>query len=65
MKPGLLVEDAAKRLGVSHKSVLRLIEGQKLDALKAGPKLYFIPEDSLQRYMERAPVGEKAGKATL
>jgi excisionase family DNA binding protein len=54
MKPGLLVEDAAKRLGVSHKFVLRLIEGQKLDALKAGPKLYFIPEDSLQRYIDRS-----------
>jgi excisionase family DNA binding protein len=54
MKPGLLVEDAAQRLGVSHKSALRLIESGKLDALKAGPKLYFIPEDSLQRYLDQS-----------
>lgn len=59
IKPGLLVEDAAKRLGMAHKTVLRLIESGKLDALKAAPKLYFIPEDSLQRYIERAAAGVK------
>lgn len=53
IKPGLTCAEVAERLGVSLKTVWRLIESDKLDALKAGAKLYFVPEQSLVRYRER------------
>jgi excisionase family DNA binding protein len=59
LKPGLSCAEVAERLGVSLKTVWRLIEQQKLDALVAAPKLYFIPQQSLDRYLERHAAGEK------
>jgi excisionase family DNA binding protein len=57
--PGNRHDLVAERLGVSLKTVWRLIEQQKLDALVAAPKLYFIPQQSLDRYLERNAAGEK------
>jgi excisionase family DNA binding protein len=59
LKPGLSCAEVAERLGVSLKTVWRLIERQELDALVAGPKLYFVPQQSLDRYLERIAAGEK------
>lgn len=59
LKPGLSCAEVAQRLGVSLKTVWRLIERQELDALVAAPKLYFVPEQSLERYIERIAAGEK------
>ncbi len=59
LKPGLSCAEVAERLGVSLKTVWRLIEQQELDALVAAPKLYFIPQQSFDRYLARKATGEK------
>jgi excisionase family DNA binding protein len=59
LKPGLTCAEVAERLGISLKTVWRLIERQELDALVAGPRLYFVTQQSFGRYLERVPAGEK------
>jgi excisionase family DNA binding protein len=59
LKPGLTCAEVAERLGISLKTVWRLIERQELDALVAGPRLYFVTQQSFDRYLERVAAGEK------
>ena len=59
LKPGLSCAEVADWLGVSLKTVWRLIEQQELDALVAGPRLYFVPQQSFDRYLARKASGEK------
>jgi excisionase family DNA binding protein len=59
LKPGLTCAEVAERLGISLKTVWRLIERQQLDALVAGPRLYFVTQQSFDRYLERKAAGEK------
>ena len=51
LRPGLSVVETAERLGVSPKVVWRLVEQNLLDALVVNEKLWFIPQDSIDRYV--------------
>lgn len=43
--------EVAAALGVSEKTVIRLIEAKKLTAMRAG-RLYLIPKTSLEKFLE-------------
>lgn len=49
------IEEVAEMLKVSDKTVRRLIEGKKLDAVKVGT-VYRISEEDLKKYLEENKV---------
>lgn len=53
LKPGLTVPEAAAAAGVTPRTVLRWIEANELDALKVHDKMFFVPQDALDRCMAR------------
>lgn len=48
----LTIEQVAARLGVSYKTVQRMIESQDLPALKVGKRLR-VREDTLRQFLDR------------
>lgn len=53
LRPGLTVPEAAAIAGLSHRTILRAIEANELDALSVHEKMFFVPADALERYMAR------------
>lgn len=49
----LTVQQAAERLGVCHKTVLRRIQTGKIIAQHDGPRIIRISEEDLQSYIDR------------
>jgi excisionase family DNA binding protein len=63
LKPGLTVAEAAAVAGVDTKTIVRWIEADQLDALKVHAKMFFVPQDALERCMERRAAKKAAVKA--
>lgn len=49
LKPGLTVTETAAIAGVTEKTIHRWITANELDALKVHEKMFFIPQDALDR----------------
>ena len=49
----LTVQQAAERLGVCHKTVLRRIQAGKITAQHDGPRIIRISEEDLQDYIDQ------------
>ena len=49
---GLTVAECATRVGVSTQTIQDYIREGRLDALAVGPRLFFVPTASFERFLE-------------
>jgi excisionase family DNA binding protein len=56
---GMTIEDVAKRLSVSTRTVRRLIDAEELETYRLSPQLIRVTRESYEAYLERIRSGRK------